>query len=134
VSDRIAAAYLADLLQREGIAARVGRDLGAVMPAGEARAIDAVCVTYIDTRAAAQARYLVRRLRRGLPGKKIVAVLLSQPDGESRERLESVRADGIAGSLRRAVEEVRDIIGGATPARPAAGARAVAEPVPVAGN
>ena len=134
-TDRIAALYLADLLRRHGFRAKVGR-FGAGLPLdqGEADRIDAVCISCIRHHAAAQARYLARRLRRVLPRAKMVVGFWSA-DSSDEEWLRTTQADSIVTSLSRAVEEVHTILGDPAPleeAKPAA--RAPGSPALVIGK
>jgi hypothetical protein len=119
--DRIAALYLVDLLRRDGFAPRVLQlDRGVATRGGFESAVDVVCLSYMKSNAAVQARYLVRRLRRGLPGATIVAGFWSQPTGYGQGTggglLAATEADAVATSLREAAEKIRKAVVAEVPA------------------
>lgn len=113
VTDALAARYLADLLRRHGYAAHVGQlDPSTASQNGVTGSVKVVCATYVKANATAQARYLVRRLRRGLPEAKIVLAFLSHRErSTSDDRFGSVLADTVVTSLGSTVEGVRAILG-----------------------
>ena len=109
--DRIAALYLVDLLRRDGHAPRVLQlDRGIATRGGFESAVDIVCLSYMKANSTAQARHLVRRLRRGLPGATIVAGFWSEANsmggGKARDLLATTKADAVAKSLREAAEAI----------------------------
>ncbi len=109
--DRIAALYLVDLLRRDGHAPRVLQlDRGIATRGGFEFAVDIVCLSYMKANSTAQARHLVRRLRRGLPGATIVAGFWSEANsmgrGKARDMLAATEADAVAELFREAVEEI----------------------------
>jgi hypothetical protein len=108
--------YLADLLRRHGFQAKVGK-FGAGLPLdqGEGDRIDVVCISCITRHAAAQARYLARRLRRVLPHAKMVVGFWSDAHGRE-EGLQSTPADAIVTSLSGAVDVMHALIAGSTDA------------------
>lgn len=103
--DEAAAAMLAQLLSKHGLAARVeGPD--ALSTANifrlQTKGIAMACVSFMDHRSAAQMRYTIRRLRRKLPDATIV---LGCWTAENVAALaETVKADAVAVSLREAVK------------------------------
>jgi len=110
--DRVAASYLSDLLRRDGLAPRLLQlDRGIATRGGFDTAVDVVCLSYMKANATAQARYLVRRLRRGLPGAAIIAGFWSHPAGlsqaEESDPLKATGADVVVTSLRDAVDNIK---------------------------
>ena len=109
--DEAAAAMLAQLLEKHGIGARVVPP-EAVSVANVVRldvtGVQMVCLSYLEPGSFANARYLVRRLRRRLPQAKIFVGLwtLTAQDAEERDALAATRADLVFTSLRQAVEQV----------------------------
>jgi predicted PurR-regulated permease PerM len=119
--DEAAAAMLAQLLERQGIGARV-------VPSAEVSAANMfrldvtgmriACLSYLEPGGFTNARYLVRRLRRKLPRARIVVGFwtLSGEDAVHRDALRETGADLVAASLRDAVDAVvasaRDEAGG----------------------
>jgi hypothetical protein len=103
--DEAAAAMLAQLLSKHGLAARVeGPD--ALSTANifrlQTKGIAMACVSFMDHRSAAQMRYTIRRLRRKLPD---AAIVLGCWTAENVSALaETVKADAVAVSLREAVK------------------------------
>ena len=99
--DDAAAAVIADLLRRRGVAVRTA-SFEALMPAELSR-LDVeeaaiVCVAYLNSESALHARYLVRRLRRRLPGVKVVIALSGGGVG-SAEALAAIGADAVTTDL-----------------------------------
>jgi predicted PurR-regulated permease PerM len=109
--DEAAAAMLAQLLNKQGISARVVSS-EAVSVANLVRldAIDVqvVCLSYLEPGSFSSARYLTRRLRRKLPQAKIFAGFWTLTDQEvgARDALAATHADLVVTSLRQAVEQI----------------------------
>jgi hypothetical protein len=102
---------LAQLLARQGLVARVVPNSGVLTPnlaQLEAAGVRVVCLSYLEPGDFANARYLVRRLRRKLPDAKIVAGFwtLSAADALSREAIKETTADEVVSSLRLALDVV----------------------------
>jgi predicted PurR-regulated permease PerM len=109
ITDRIAALYLADLLRRHGFQAKVGKfGDGLPLDQGESDRIDVVCISCITRHAAAQARYLTRRLRRVLPRAKMVVGFWSDAHGRE-EGLQSMPADAVVASFGGAIDVMRTL-------------------------
>jgi hypothetical protein len=109
--DEAAAAMLDQLLQQQGIAARLVAS-EAVAPANmfrlDVRDVQMVCLSYLEPGGFTNARYLVRRLRRKLPGVQIIVGLwtLSEEESKRRGALQETGADIVVTSLRQAAEQV----------------------------
>jgi predicted PurR-regulated permease PerM len=107
--DEAASAILAQLLHKHGVGARVMSNRE-VSPANIYRldptGIRMVCLSYLASGGFASARYLVRRLRRALPGTRIVLGLWTQSpveiDGDKAQK--ETEADIVVTSLAQAVE------------------------------
>jgi predicted PurR-regulated permease PerM len=105
-----AALMLAQLLGKHGLRARFhGPEtlsvLGILTLAKEGAAI--VFLSYLDTNSPAHMRYAISRLRKRLPKTKILLGCW-MPDRDSEDLRELVKADGIATTLREALELCRD--------------------------
>jgi hypothetical protein len=109
--DEAAASMLAQLLEKRGLDARVIPS-EAVSPANitqlDAAGIELVCLSYLEAGGFTNARYLIRRLRRRLPGARIVAGFwsLSEEAARSQDALGETGADFVASSLHQAIEWV----------------------------
>ena len=109
--DRAAAAMLAQLLERRGIAARV-LPTDALSPEGIAdldpAEVELVCLSYLGPAAVAHARQACRRLRRRAPGARILVGLWGGQLDQAKDSdpAESMGADLTAASLAQAVEQV----------------------------
>lgn len=107
--DEAAASMLAQLLEKRGIDARVIPS-EAVSAANimqlDAVDVELVCLSYLEAGGFTNARYLIRRLRRRLPGARIVAGFwtLSEEDARSQDALGETGADFVATSLHQAIE------------------------------
>jgi predicted PurR-regulated permease PerM len=129
--DEASAAMLAQLLEKHGIAARVVPS-EAVSAANLSRldvsGVQMACLCYLEPGSFSNPRFLVQRLRRRLPQAKIVAGFwtLTQQEVEERNALHVTRADLVATSLRKAVEQVLDAAAKAANADPDAAVRAPA--------
>lgn len=113
--DDAAAAMLAQLLQQQGAQARVVAHDS--LQSATLREIDlgdpaVVVLSYMNSDSLAHARFLVRRIRRRLPGAKIVIGFWNFPDAETGRRnpLEATRADGLATSLNEATRAVAAVV------------------------
>jgi predicted PurR-regulated permease PerM len=106
--DEAAAAMMAQVLGKRGIGARV-------VPSHEVSAakifqldpldVKTVCVSYLEPGGLANARYLVRRLRRRLPEARIMLGLWTRTQIEvDHNALRETEADLVATSLAQAVE------------------------------
>lgn len=109
--DEAAAAMLAQLLTKEGIGVRIlpasavsASNIGRLDVAG----VQMVCLSYLEPGDFTNARYLVRRLRRKLPGAPIVlgCWVLSGDDAKHRDALGQTGADTLKTSLREVVDHV----------------------------
>ncbi|WP_041801614.1 AI-2E family transporter [Rhodopseudomonas palustris] len=105
--DESAATLLAQLCTAHGLGARVEsadslstKNIFRLDPAGVAL----VCLSYLDTSSSAHLRYAVRRLRRKMPGAKIMlGCWNSDKDGTELEALrDGANADFVAATLRDA--------------------------------
>ena len=109
--DEAAAAMLARLLEQRGIEARAipsETASPANIAALDAAGVDLVCLSYLEPGGFTNARYLVRRLRRRLPGARILAGFWTLSDEEVRgwDARGETGADFVATSLRQAVDWV----------------------------
>ena len=109
--DEAAVAMLAQLLTKHGIGARVvpaDAVSAANLPRLDVTSVQMVYLSYLEPGSFTNARYLVRRLRRRLPLAKIVDGfwMLTAQEAEERNALAASAADGVATSLREAVEQV----------------------------
>jgi len=103
--DEAAAAMLAQLLSKHGLAARVeGPD--ALSTANifrlQTKGIAMTCVSFMNHRSAAQMRYTIRRLRRKLPDAPIVLGCWTEENVSALA--ETIKADAVAVTLREAVK------------------------------
>jgi hypothetical protein len=109
--DEAAAAMLGQLLEKQGIAARVVPSL-AVATENISRLdvtdVDTVCLSYLEAGGFTNARYLARRLRRKLPNAQILVGFwtLSEEAAENRDALRESGANRVVTSLRQATEQV----------------------------
>ena len=109
--DEAAAAILAQLLRRQGISTRIvsSREVSTAnilrLQSDGARL---VCLSYLQPEGFTGARYIVRRLRRSLPGTKIFigAWAYTQGQTDQSEALKATEADFVANSLESAVEQI----------------------------
>jgi predicted PurR-regulated permease PerM len=109
--DESAAAILAHLLGKQGIVANViSRNTvsTANLAQFEIRNVYMACLSYLEPGSMTNARYLVRRLRRKLPGTKIMIGFwtLEDKDVDRLAALQSTGADLVVVSLAQAVEQV----------------------------
>jgi hypothetical protein len=112
--DEAVAAMLAQLLSNDGFGARVVPNASvatANLAQFETTGVRMVFLSYLEPNDFANARYLVRRLRRKLPNATIAAGFwtLSAAEVFSREALQETTADEIVTSLRQAVEHANRI-------------------------
>ena len=111
--DQAAAAMLAQLLARRGIGARVVPSAAvsvANLPRLDVAGVQIAYLSYLEPGSFANARYLVRRLRRRLPQAMIVGGFwtLTAQEIEAKGALAATHADRVVTSLRQAVEQVAD--------------------------
>jgi predicted PurR-regulated permease PerM len=109
--DEAAAAMLGQLLERQGIIARVVPSEAAATEhifRLKVTDVEIVCLSYLEPGGFTSARYLVRRLRRRLPSVPIIVGFwtVSEDDAQQRDALKETGADLVVTSLRRAVELV----------------------------
>jgi len=109
--DEAAAAMLGQLLEKQGIAARVVPS-DAVATENifklDVTDVDMVCLSYLEAGGFTNARYLARRLRRTLPNAQILVGFwtLTEEAAENRNALRESGADRVLTSLRQAAEQV----------------------------
>lgn len=109
--DEAAAAMLAQLLTRKGLAVQVVPS-AAVSAANifhlDVRGVRVVCLSYLEAGGFTSARYLVRRLRRRLPHTQIIVGFwtLNEDDVARLEALQQTGADFIVTSLQQAVQTI----------------------------
>jgi predicted PurR-regulated permease PerM len=119
--DEAAAAMLGQLLEKQGIAARVVPS-DAVATENifklDVTDVDMVCLSYLEAGGFTNARYLARRLRRTLPNAQILVGFwtLSEEAAENRGALRESGADRVVTSLRQAAEQVAIAKGSPLPA------------------
>jgi predicted PurR-regulated permease PerM len=109
--DEAAAAMLAQLLEKQGIGARVvsSEEVAAAnMARLDVTGTQLACLSYLEPGGFSNARYLVRRLRRRLPRAKIIVGfwLLTEEDALRREALRETGADLVVTSLREGADVV----------------------------
>ena len=110
--DEAAAAMLGQLLERQGVTARVVPSEAVATESIfrlEVTDVEMVCLSYLEPGGFTNARYLVRRLRRKLPSVPIIVGFwtLSEDDAKHRDALQRGRgADRVVTSLRQATEHV----------------------------
>jgi len=109
--DEASAAMLAQLLEKHGIGARVisreavsARNLNQLDVTG----VQIACLCYLEPGTFANARYLVRRLRRRLPTAEIIAVFwtLTAEQSEQRNALAATGVDLVVNLTQQVVEHV----------------------------
>jgi predicted PurR-regulated permease PerM len=108
--DQAAAAMLSQLLARRGIGARVVPSAAvsvADLPRLDVAGVQMAYLSYLEPGSFANARYLVRRLRRRLPQAMIVGAFwtLAAEEIEAGDALAATHADRVVTSLRQAVEQ-----------------------------
>ncbi len=126
--DEAAAAMLGQLLENRGVVVRVVSS-DAVTAANifrlETADVKLICLSYLEPGGFTNARYLVRRLRRKLPGVPILVGFwtLSEEDAAARDAQAETGADGIFTSLQHATEHIalarRNVSRGEEPGGPA---------------
>ena len=102
--DQAGCAILAQLLEREHVAARVHspeslsiNGVSRLNPGG----VNALCIVYLGSQSLAVVRYAVRRLRKRFPGVPVGVCLWGSPD--LTPTVEAAQADETMNSLREAV-------------------------------
>jgi len=111
VLDHAAASLLAHLLERQGIGARLA-PFEEVSPTTiqdlACDGVRAICVSYLEPGSPKNARYLVRRLRKRMPGLPLIAGFWSviEDDTHYLDSFEATECDFLANNLRQAVEQV----------------------------
>jgi hypothetical protein len=107
--DEAAAAMLCQLLHGRGLATRAVA-IEAVTAANIARldvaGVAAICLSYVEPGGLTNARYLVRRLHRRLPGARVLVGFwtLDEDSPKARDGARQIGADRVVTSLRGAVE------------------------------
>lgn len=109
--DEAAAAMLAQLLEKHGIGARVvpSRAVSATnILRFDATSAQIACLSYLEPGGFSSARYLARRLRRKLPGVKILLGLwtVDRAESERRNALAETGVDLVVTSLGEAVDRI----------------------------
>jgi hypothetical protein len=103
--DEAAAAMLAQLLRKHGLESRVeGADAIGILNVLrlEASGVRLVCLSYLNAASPAHMRYVIRRLRRRLPGTKIILGCWLE-DLDLAALSQAARPDAVAGTLREAL-------------------------------
>lgn len=109
--DEAAGLLLADLLQRQGLGARVV-PCEAALPANlaglDATGVQVVCASYLDARSLTNARYLVRRLRRRIPSAHVIAAFwtMTPEQASQRNAAATTGADEVVTSLQDALARI----------------------------
>ncbi len=114
--DEAVATLLAQVLERQGLGARVaGPGSLAIERLGElaAQPPRILCLCYLDTDRPAHLRYTVRRLRRHLPGVTILLGCWNTDDGPANiaSLQEVAKADAVTGSLEALARECLEAAG-----------------------
>jgi predicted PurR-regulated permease PerM len=109
--DEAAAAMLGQLLGNSDIAVRIVPREAAVAAnlfRLDVEGIQMACLSYLEPGDLTNARYLVRRLRRKMPGVKILIGFwtLTEEEAERRAVLKETGADAIVTSLQQAIEHI----------------------------
>jgi hypothetical protein len=129
--DSAAATLLGAVLHRRGIAARAitpemttSTRLGALDPAGTRL----ICLSYLAPCNHKNARYLVRRLRRQMPGARVLAGFWNEDHNDTSflDAIETTSSDGIVTSLGEAAAQIAAML--------KADAGGAAKPSPVAAD
>jgi predicted PurR-regulated permease PerM len=111
--DEAAAAILAQLLERQRVAARVVASAAVATDSIfrlDVTDVNLVFLSYLETGNFTSARYMIRRLRRRLPGVRIVVGFWMMGE-DAASRLNALRetgADHIVTSLRQAVDQLAE--------------------------
>ncbi|MGH6878606.1 MAG: AI-2E family transporter [Rhizomicrobium sp.] len=109
--DEAAAAMLAQLIQKHGIAAHIvpkrEGPLANIFRVGSAD-VKLVCLSYVESGGFTNTRVVIKRLRRKWPRAKILLGLWTkdQIEVEGRRALQRTEADLVVTSLRQAIEQV----------------------------
>ena len=110
----MAAAILAQLLERSGIGARVAsfQAIGTGTYASlDLEGVQLICLSYMNPASLAHARYAVRRLRRRTSVPILVGFWSPHPDEtDSPDLVAATRSDLSATSLREAIGEIARLI------------------------
>lgn len=107
--DEAAAAFLVHLLERRGLKARLvasGDALPSTVQNIDPEGVQVICMSYLDPGNYKNARYLVRRMNRQIPGATAIAGFWAAFESDSHY-LDSVEASGcdlVVTSLREALE------------------------------
>ncbi len=106
--DEAAAMALAQLVEREGIGARVV-EAGALsmskMFSWETQDVELICLCYVQSATSAQIRYAIRRLRRRAPDVLIIVALFGDND-RFEEPAKEANIDFMQSSLRATVDKI----------------------------
>ena len=114
--DDVAAAILAQLLERCGVGARVA-SFQAIATGAYAsldmEGVGVICLSYMDPDSIAHARYAVRRLRRRTSVPIVVGFWSVDPaDAKAPDLVTATRSDLSATSLGEAIEEIVTLVPG----------------------
>jgi hypothetical protein len=109
--DDAAAAILAQLVERRGVGARAVSWIDvnpAKLAVMDVAGVEAVCLIYLNQESIVQARYLLRRLQRRMPGVFTVVALLGLPADQSAEgeARTAVKADVVSTSLIDTLDQI----------------------------
>ena len=112
--DDVAAAILAQLLERSGIGTRVAsfQAIGTgTYGSLDLEGVQLICLSYMNPASLAHARYAVRRLRRRTSVPILVGFWSSHPDEtDSPDLVAATRSDLSATSLREAIGEIAKLV------------------------
>jgi hypothetical protein len=109
--DDAAAAILAQLVERRGIAARVlswADASSANLAAVEIEGVQMVCLLYLNENSIAHARYLVRRMRRRMRAIPMLVAFLSLATDEAVQAsaVKETKSDVVSTSLVDALDQI----------------------------
>src|SRR3954465_2219681 len=109
--DEAVALMLAQLIERDGIGARVEQadalSISRIFSL-DTKDVALVCLCYVETVTSAQVRYALRRLRRKAPDAFILVTMLGASDTtDAREALKDFPKTGLVESLDQTVKQVR---------------------------
>lgn len=113
--DEAAAAMLAQVLENDGVAARVAGNQAittAHIASLDTRDVGIVFLSYLEPGGFSNARYAVRRLRRKLPNVPIIVAFwtLTEDDDRLKDAVAGTGADGIVTSISQAVAHVAGLV------------------------
>lgn len=113
--DEAAGLLLADLLSRKGVRTRVAaaHDVSYAGGGFDSAGVKAVCVSYLEPSAWDNARYLLRRLAKRLPGAPVIVGFWCFRDQDTRflDAYEQTRHEGVVTNLSEAAAGLIAILG-----------------------